>query len=103
MLLIKIARPPGDFRHTAGEIDHVLAGAAAGLNHVAGFTGEELLQHRPDRLMVAGKRRRVETAGRRDRAAVLAEFHHTVRHAAFSGSYLAPTKGLGTEPQTCQA
>ncbi len=64
----------------AGKIDHMLAGAAAGLDHVTGFAGKELLQHRPDRLMVAMKRRRVEAAVGFDRPAVLAEFHDIFRH-----------------------
>ena len=45
MLLIEIAWPPGDFRHMAREIDDMLAGATAGLDHIAGFAGEETLQH----------------------------------------------------------
>ena len=64
----------------AGEIDHMLAGAAAGLDDVTGFPGKEALQHRPDRLMVAVKRRRVETAVGFDRPAVLAEFHDIFSH-----------------------
>jgi hypothetical protein len=58
----------------------MLAGAAAGLDHVTGFVGKELLQHRPDRLMVAVKRRGIETAVGFDRPAVLAEFHDIFRH-----------------------
>ena len=64
----------------AGEIDHVLAGAAAGLNHVAGFAGKKLLQHGPDRLMVAVKCRRVEAAVGFDRPAVLTEFNDIFSH-----------------------
>ena len=59
---------------------HMLSGAAAGLQHVAGFTGEELLQHRPDRRMVAVERRGIEPAVRLDRPAILAEFHHKLSH-----------------------
>ena len=73
----------------AGEIDHMLAGAAAGLDHVAGFAGKERLQAPPDRLMVAVKRRRVETAIGLDRPAVLAEFHHIFRHEALPDSLAA--------------
>ena len=72
----------------AGEIDHMLAGAAAGLDHVAGFAGEKSLQHRPDRLMVAVKRRRIETAVGLDRPAILAEFHDILSHDI---SQLAPS------------
>ena len=59
----------------------MLAGAAAGLDHVAGFPGEELLQHGPDRLMVAVECRRVEPAVGFDRPAILAEFNDIFSHA----------------------
>ena len=68
----------------AGEIDHMLAGAAAGFHHVTGFPGQELLQYRPYRLMVAVKRRRVETTVGFDRPAVLAEFHDIFSHDILS-------------------
>ena len=71
VLLVEIARPPGNFRNMAGEIDHVLAGAAARLHYVAGFPGKELLQHRTDRAMIAVKCRRVETTVGLDRPAIL--------------------------------
>src|SRR6476659_9829289 len=61
MLLVEVARPPRDFGNMPREIDHMLAGAAAGLKHVAGFPLKKWLQHRADRLMVAVERRRVET------------------------------------------
>src|ERR1700676_2226802 len=80
MLLVEIARPPGDVRHMAGEIDHMLAGAAAGLDRVAGFAGKEFLQYRPDRLMVAVERRRVEPAAGLDSPSVLAEFNDIFSH-----------------------
>ena len=63
-----------------GKIDHMLAGAAAGLDHVAGFACEIALQHRADRLMIAMKRRRVEAAVRLDRPAVLAELDDVLSH-----------------------
>ena len=59
---------------------HVLAGAAAGLDHVAGFACKKWLQHRPDRLMVAMKRRGIETAVGFDRPAILAELHDKLSH-----------------------
>jgi hypothetical protein len=65
----------------AGEIDHMLAGAAADLNHIAGFPGEELPQHGPDRLMVAMECRRVEPAIGFDWPAILAEFNDIFSHA----------------------
>src|ERR1700716_146837 len=58
----------------------MLAGAAAGLNHVTGFAGEEWLHHRPDCPMVAVKRRRVEATVGQDRPAILAEFHDVFSH-----------------------
>src|ERR1700722_19606213 len=83
MLLVEIARPPGDFREMAGEIDDVLAGAAAGLDHVAGFSGKEFLQHGSDRLMVAVIGCRVETTVGFDPPAVPAEFHDIPGHYRF--------------------
>src|ERR1700722_9172605 len=84
MLLIQIARPPGDLGRSPREIDHMLAGTAAGLHDVTGFSGKEAFQYRPDRPMVAVICRRVETAVWLDPPAVLAEFldifnHHTLR------------------------
>ena len=52
--------------------------------HVAGFAGEEFLQHRPDRLMVAVERRRIEPAVGFDRPAILAEFHHIFSHVSLA-------------------
>src|ERR1700688_4770021 len=82
MLFVEIARPPNDPRGMAGELHHMLAGAAAGLDHITGFPGQELLQYRPDRLMVAVERRRVETAVRLQRPAVLAELHDIFSHVS---------------------
>jgi hypothetical protein len=64
----------------AGEIDHMLAGAAADLHHVARFPGQESLQHGADRLMVAVKCRRVEATVGFDGPAVLAEFNDIFSH-----------------------
>src|ERR1700722_10522131 len=80
MLIVEIAWPPGDFRNMAGEIHHVLAGAAAGLDHVPGFPGKEALQHLPDGLMIAVKGRSIEAAVGLDRPAVLAEFNDIFCH-----------------------
>src|SRR5450432_2814282 len=85
MLFVEIARPPNDIGKMAGEIDHMLAGAAAGLDRVAGFAGEEFFQHRPDRQMVAVKRRGVEPAVGFDRPPVLAEFDDVFSHVCPSG------------------
>jgi hypothetical protein len=93
MLLVEIARPPDDIGGMAGEIDHMLAGAAAGLDHIAGFPGKEGLQYRPDRLVVAVIRRRIKAAVRLDRPAVLAEFHHILSHISFQ-----PLVGIGALP-----
>jgi hypothetical protein len=83
----------------AGEIHRVLAGAAAGLEHVTGFTGKEALQHLPDGLMIAVKGRSIEAAVGLDRPAVLAEFndifsHDTLRIAdgRFSPQWFLPQK-----------
>ena len=43
-----------------GEMDHVLAGSAADLDHVPGQPGEMLLQRRPERLVIAMECRRIE-------------------------------------------
>ncbi len=64
------------------KIDDMLAGTAAGFDHVAGFAGKEFFQHRPDGLMVAVKCRRVETAVGFDPPAVLAEFHDIISHVS---------------------
>src|ERR1700755_841437 len=80
MLFVEIARPPDDVRSMSGEMDHVLAGAAGCPDHVAGFARKKWLQHRPDRLMVAMKRRRIETAVGFDRPAILAELHDKLSH-----------------------
>ena len=65
-----------------GQIDHMLAGAAAGFDHIAGFAGKERLQHCPDRFMIAVKCRRVEAAVGFHRPAVLAKFHDIFNHVA---------------------
>jgi hypothetical protein len=80
MPLVEIARPPDDIGRLFGEMHHMLAGAAAGLQHLAGFAGEECLQHVPDRRMVTVERRRIEPAVGFDRPAILAELHHKLSH-----------------------
>src|SRR5947209_1832075 len=83
MRLVEVARPPYDLRTVAGEIDHVLSGAAAGLDDVAGFAIEKFPQHLPNRLMVAVKCRRIQTPISFDRLAIPAEFHHVFRHCCY--------------------
>src|SRR6187549_3775348 len=80
MVLVEIARPPDDAGGVFCKMHDVLAGAASDFDDVTGFAGEEFLQHRPDRLMVAVERRRIEPAVGFDRPAVLAQFHHIFRH-----------------------
>src|SRR6187431_779411 len=80
VVLVEIARPPDDTRRVLCKMHDVLTGAAADLHHVAGFAGEEFFQHRPDRLMVAMERRRVEPTVGLDRPAILAELHYKFRH-----------------------
>ncbi len=76
----EIARPPDDVGVLPGEIHHVLAGAAAGFQHVARPAGEKFFQHRPDRLVVAMERRRVEPAVRFGRPAIPAELGDMLHH-----------------------
>jgi hypothetical protein len=61
-------------------MNDMLAGAASDLHHIAGLACEEFFQHGPDRRMIAVKRRRIETAVRFDRPAILAELHHELSH-----------------------
>jgi hypothetical protein len=81
MLRVEIARPPGDIGTMAGEMNHVLAGAAAGLDHVACFAGKKLPQYSPDHLMITVKRRSIETAVGLNPSAIPAELHDKLRHA----------------------
>ena len=62
------------------EMNDMLAGAAAGLHHIAGLAGEEFFQHGPDRLVVAMKRRCIETPVRFDRPAILTELYNKLSH-----------------------
>src|ERR1700722_15340831 len=81
MLRIEDAWPPGDVGKMAGEIDRMLAGAAAHLHAVAGFPGQELLQHGADRQMIAVKGWGVEATVGFDGATILAKFNDIFRHA----------------------
>src|SRR5947209_14329713 len=80
MRLVEVARPPRNRGRPAREIHHMLPGAAAGLEHVPGFSVEEWFELRPDRLAIAMKRRRIEPAVGRGRPAILAEFDNIVGH-----------------------
>jgi hypothetical protein len=62
----------------------MLTGAASDFDDLTGFAGEEFLQHRPDRLMVAMERRRIEPAVGFDRPAILAEFHYKLSHGSLA-------------------
>jgi hypothetical protein len=84
MLVVQVARPPGDGRKMAGEIDHVLAGAAADLDDIAGFAGEEWPQRRADRPVDCDEGRRVEPAAGSRATTVLAEFDDIVDHGSES-------------------
>src|SRR5882757_7057715 len=94
MRFVEIARPPDDARKVPREIDHMLAGAAAGLDHVAGFAGAIPMQYRADGLMIAMKRRRIQAPVRLDRPAILAELHHKFSHSARTRSRPVPSQGL---------
>jgi hypothetical protein len=67
-------------------MDHMLARAAADLQHLAGFAGEEFLQYRPDRLMVAVKGGGIEPAVGLDPPAIFTEFHDKLRHVTLPGN-----------------
>jgi hypothetical protein len=67
------------------EINHMLAGTAAGLHDIPGFAGKEAFQYRPDCLMVTVECRCVETTVGFDPAAVLAEFHDKFSHEILLG------------------
>lgn len=70
------------------EMHDMLSGAAAGFQHVTGLAGQKRLQHRPDRLMVAVERGRIEPSIRLPRLAILAELCDILRHRALLGSTL---------------
>jgi hypothetical protein len=71
----------------AREMHYVLAGAAARLQHVARFAGEMLLQHGPDRLVVAMECRRIEAPVRP--GPVAAKFDRMLSHAGLSLQFAA--------------
>src|SRR5690606_19425685 len=73
MMIVEIARPPGDAGRVPREESYVLSGAAAGLEHIACLAAQEFFENRPDRDMVAVKRRRVETVIGCPRPAVVAD------------------------------
>src|SRR4051794_23756771 len=81
MLIVEIARPPDDLRTAGSKIDHMLAGAATCFENVAGLAVQEALEHRPDRLVIAVKRRCIQAAIRLDRPAVFAELHDIFSHS----------------------
>jgi hypothetical protein len=56
------------------EMDHVLPGSTAELDHVAGGACEMLAQCRPERLVIAMKCRSIEPPIRLDPSAVPAKF-----------------------------
>ena len=58
-----------------GEVDHVLAGSTADLDHVARSSIEMLVERRPDRLVIAMEGWRIETPVGLDATAVPAKFN----------------------------
>jgi hypothetical protein len=64
----------------AGEIHRVLTRSAATFHHVTGFSLKAPPQHRPDRLMIAVKGRRIEAAIGLGRPRVPTEFDDMVSH-----------------------
>jgi hypothetical protein len=75
MTLVEVARPPDQIRRMAGEMDHVLAGSTADLDHVARSPGEMPFEYSPERLVIAVEGRRIETAIGLDPPAVPAKFN----------------------------
>ena len=57
-----VARPPYQVGRMPSEFDDVLAGPAAHLQHIAGFTIEELTKHRPNWLVIAMESRSIQPA-----------------------------------------
>jgi hypothetical protein len=94
MRFIEVARPPRDLGGSAREIHRMLPGAAAGFEHIAALAIEEPFQHRPNRLMIAVKCGRIQTAVRLDRLTILAEFDDVLSHDAYSICSVIP----GREP-----
>src|SRR3954466_130758 len=100
MRVAEIARPPRNFGAAAREIHHVLPGAASGFEHIAGFAVEEFFEHRPDRLVIAVKCRRIETAIRLDRPAILAEFNDIFSHSPHPLFAIPGCAFLGAAPES---
>jgi hypothetical protein len=86
VILVEIARPPCDVRKLTGEFDDVLTGAAAGLNGVAGFSGQVPLQNAADSLMVTVKGGSVEPTVGLEAATILAKFNDILSHVSLQES-----------------
>jgi hypothetical protein len=71
---VEIAGPPDEVRRVTGEVNHVLAGSAADLDHLSRSISEMSRQHRPERSVVAMECRRIQPAVGLDPTAVPAEF-----------------------------
>src|SRR5262245_16302590 len=84
MRLVEIARPPGDVRRMARKVNDMLPGAAAGLQRIARLARQKLLQHSPDRLMIAVERCGIEPPVRLDGPAILAELNDEFSHGKVS-------------------
>ena len=80
MLFIVVARPPGNAGGALRKVHHMLAGAAAGLQHVAGLASQESRKHRPDRLVIAVVGSGIEPPIGLLWPPILAEFDHIFRH-----------------------
>src|SRR5262245_43813058 len=75
-----IARPPGHIGKAPAELDGMLAGAAADLQHVAAASRLQAREHREDRPVIAVEGGPVETTvGCRRRRTALAEFSDVLR------------------------
>src|SRR5215475_14258101 len=81
MRVVDIARPPTQMGCATRKFSHMLAGATADLEHIAGLHREEPGDCRPDRFVIAMKSRPVKPAIGGSRPAIFAvlndEFDHS--------------------------
>jgi hypothetical protein len=77
-----------------GEFDDVLAGAAAGLDRIAGFPGKMAPEQAKDRLMIAVKGRRIEPPVRFATAATFAKFNDIIGQSRLLYAPLQPALNI---------
>src|SRR5258705_11644561 len=71
-----VARPPYQVGRMPSEFDDVLAGPAAHPQHIAGFTIEELTNHRPNWWVIAMTSRGIQPAVRPRAPATVPDLAH---------------------------